>query len=619
MSGFAFNPPSSILATYNPSLFANASLTSYLTYNDAALLYLPKVGGTINFLNCTNNLNIISGSLQLNGVSANLTALTGIVNGTASASRALITDANIDIGSLRNLTATGTLSGATLAVTGTSINLSNPTTINNTCLWTAGGIPSVGNGLNIRFSGVASSGYIRSYNFQTSSDNNLSINSENIYVSSNRRIGIDCSTTPAYKLDVAGDINTSTGYRVAGVLSDLSSIAGVTAGTAQASKALITSASNNIGSINLLQCSTLNSNADLSINGQIFLDNTNQLIGIGTATPHAKIDFLNSTSSTFRLSYTSNAIYSDLYCNSAGTLVLSSPIAPTRLNIIASAPLAYITAQSSGAYPDASYDKLMLLEGSNPNPVQFLVECSNNTSATTTNACFVGTQTVSDLRIGTGNSTKMTIQASNGYVGIATSTPAYPLSVMANVSSTVDVANAGSCVLGFANNSIVHYTIAQTGINISGNFSSGVLASAIWTQSDRRLKEHIRPLPAGIADAMLEVEPRSFRLIGEPNEQVGYIAQDLLGAGLGSVLSMIPDADLTETIDDNGLISPAGIRFEVQYDRVVCLLHMTVLKQAKRIETLERDVVDLKDLLDEHANMIHELREDTDGRVADSA
>lgn len=46
-----------------------------------------------------------------------LNLLDGITNGTAIASKVMITDANVDIGGLRNVTATGTIQAATITAT----------------------------------------------------------------------------------------------------------------------------------------------------------------------------------------------------------------------------------------------------------------------------------------------------------------------------------------------------------------------------------------------------------------------------------------------------------------------------------------------------------------------
>ena len=48
-----------------------------------------------------------------------LEKLDGITDGTAAANKALVADSNIDIDSLRNVTATGTIQGATITATGT--------------------------------------------------------------------------------------------------------------------------------------------------------------------------------------------------------------------------------------------------------------------------------------------------------------------------------------------------------------------------------------------------------------------------------------------------------------------------------------------------------------------
>lgn len=221
---------------FNPSLFSYES--EYLTLQDADLRYV-KIGGDVNANSISCN------SLYLGGSLVDVSAISGVTAGTASASKALIVDANRDITNIRYLTATqltgtlqtasqpnitsvGTLSSLTVsgALNATLSTASQPnitalgtltglnvagvqTTTNSYSIWTGNAsAPTNTNGVGVRFSGLVDggTGYLRAYNYVLAQDNHLSINNGNIYVKNTRNVGID-TTSPAYKLDVNGDIN----------------------------------------------------------------------------------------------------------------------------------------------------------------------------------------------------------------------------------------------------------------------------------------------------------------------------------------------------------------------------------------------------------------------------
>ncbi|EGZ30669.1 hypothetical protein PHYSODRAFT_454938, partial [Phytophthora sojae] len=72
--------------------------------------------------------------------------------------------------------------------------------------------------------------------------------------------------------------------------------------------------------------------------------------------------------------------------------------------------------------------------------VRAAIQCHNSTSATSTNSVFFGSMTNNDLRLGTNDSTRMTILGGTnaGRVGIGTTSPAAQLDVSGSVSQTID-------------------------------------------------------------------------------------------------------------------------------------------------------------------------------------
>lgn len=58
-------------------------------------------------------------------------------------------------------------------------------------------------------------------------------------------------------------------------------------------------------------------------NSKLFWDNTNNRIGLNTATPRTTIDSLNASGAQLRLTYTDNNVYTDFTTNSSGKLTIS--------------------------------------------------------------------------------------------------------------------------------------------------------------------------------------------------------------------------------------------------------------------------------------------------------
>ena len=118
----SFKTASSAAASETMSL----SSAGLLTVADDVVI---KSGGTIGGANDTDLLTLGNGALTVAGtitcntsltigsaamVEADLEKLDGITNGTAAAAKAVVLDSNKDIGTIRNLTMSGTLDGATI-------------------------------------------------------------------------------------------------------------------------------------------------------------------------------------------------------------------------------------------------------------------------------------------------------------------------------------------------------------------------------------------------------------------------------------------------------------------------------------------------------------------------
>ena len=199
--------------TFNSGYFFDKN--GGLSYDTASKYFLRLSGGTVGFIN--------SSLYMYNGAALDFSAISGITPGTVSASKAVIVDANKDISAFRNLTATGTISGGSLSLTGTakttSLLVGTSTNASHmiSCLDSA---MAIGNTRFISLGYADSESNQLEIGFTRNTANSWSIGFHShamIYgtsASSNYYIGINRST-PAYMLDVNGTTNASS-YRVGG-------------------------------------------------------------------------------------------------------------------------------------------------------------------------------------------------------------------------------------------------------------------------------------------------------------------------------------------------------------------------------------------------------------------
>ena len=166
------------------------------------------------FRNVTAAGSFIIGSADMD--ETDLEKLDGITNGTAAANKALVLDASKDLAGLRNLDLDGDMTAATVTMTGFTVDADGDTALKSL---------AVDDGSNI--------GCDSDTDLMTLSDGALAVNGT---LSADTSFTLDTTTLDATEL----------GY-----------LDGVTAGTAQASKALVLDASKNIGSVNQLTASAI--------------------------------------------------------------------------------------------------------------------------------------------------------------------------------------------------------------------------------------------------------------------------------------------------------------------------------------------------------------------------
>ncbi|POM81459.1 Hypothetical protein PHPALM_568 [Phytophthora palmivora] len=233
-----------------------------------------------------------------------------------------------------------------------------------------------------------------------------------------------------------------------------------------------------------------------------------------------------------------------------------------------------------------SYDMPMYFESSNAAPVSFAFQLHNGSNTLNTNSCYLGTVSNSDLRFMTNNSFKVAI-TNAGRMGIGTNAPAALLDVSGSVSSTLDI--AGSGVAYFLKSGGLVSTIGPlSSIAVSIKASSAVLAGAgFYTTSDKRIKKDIEPISESVGDSILDLIPVQYRYKSQGDDvplQIGYIAQDAIKLGLGSIVNF-NDREGLDVEDDS--VDVKDVMFSIDYSKICVLLHVAIKNQAKKIAELE--------------------------------
>jgi hypothetical protein len=149
-------------------------------------------------------------------------------------------------------------------------------------------------------------------------------------------------------------------------------------------------------------------------------------------------------------------------------------------------------------------------------------------------------------------------------------------------------------------------TIAAGGTT-SYNYSIRALGRILCTQSvditsDRRLKYNVNELNDEYCTRFIEnTSPVSFNWIkGDSCLSYGYIAQDLLRHGFDDLVNLAQDPEMREEIDNDGLISPNGIKFTISYQHIIPIL----AKNQKRLMEENRE---MQKSIDKLLEMIQQL------------
>jgi len=372
-------------------------------------------------------------------------------------------------------------------------------------------------------------------------------------ISSTGNVGLP-SSSASYKLNVTGDINLTGSLRFSGIAitataAEINYLDITTAGIAQASKALVLDASKQIKEITKLQIGT---NTTIGI-GDLNIMNTaaNSSIRFGSSETNGNLvtmqwTYVSADSLTNKCSF-------DFYGRSNQMALYNSG----NMSINRASPYAMVDIAGNSNFVTAPYNKILACFGSNASPVQFDIQCSTATSATSTNAAWIGTISNNDLRIGTNNSSKMIILA-NGYVGIGTTTPTYPLHVFSDQNVTYTGGTAFYAYTGSATNIGTNTNPGAVCIFTNGR----ILASEFNATSDSRIKTNIIDIDdVSALNTLRLIQPKKYNYIDTVNRSSnpvwGFIAQQVHGVldyAVNIETDYIPNIfqTATKTVSENG-------------------------------------------------------------------
>ncbi|GMF65230.1 unnamed protein product [Phytophthora lilii] len=333
--------------------------------------------------------------------------------------------------------------------------------------------------------------------------------------------------------------------------SELNSLSGVVAGTAGNSKALVLSSTGSISGINAISAASLSTSGDITCSGAI-----NVFLGYG---------------------------------NQANITTVGSL---TELGINSTPTDEYFSITGSGLdYLDGSYTRMLTFSGSNSTPIRFQIEVHNGTSATATNATWIGNITNNDLRFGINNSTSM-ILTTTGRLGVGTTSPSAPLHITG--SNTYVFGAGGLTVYRLRTDAgATESALGPITYSVAAIFGGYIACTAMAMTSDRRLKRNIQPCPIDRIKRLYDncdvVLYDWIESENRPGQEVDLIAQDLISAHLTDLISVFYRDDIEEGEDPS--LEPAKQQLNVDYSRIS-------VYNMKMIQYLMSEIEDLKAKID---------------------
>jgi hypothetical protein len=562
--------------------------------------------GTLTAISCSGN---ISGTLTT-ASQPNITSI-----GTLTSLTATSITGTLQTAAQPNITSTGNL---TLPASLTITNGSTPISVSNTA--------STSN-YQVRIDSVSGNIDLRNNNSSNTTLLSLVANGSRQLTCINNAnlVNIPNHNGSTAGLQLGGVLITATASDINAIVGTNAYLSGITPGTVSASKALVVDASKNLtglGDVKLANYNKFYLNSDLSNNVYLTSSVNNDIIAysdsissgcfkfqnptygssplfasgtmIRMITGHTSFDIacnynsnwdFKSSGSTYDIKLSPNATTAIQCLASDGTVNL--PIA-LRINKASGSQTALFDAKGSASYLDGSYNRFLRFEGENASPVIFELQVHSGAASTASNAAYFGTVSNNQLRFGTNNSTRMTLNTS-GYLGIGTNSPGTFLHV--NGSTNISLGTGVDTIYQFdvqsGSSTITNLGTAPVSTAASAFFSSYISTLGIKQVSDYRLKCNIKSMPIEQAKKILNVNSSYYNWKSSPDAiaEIGFIAQDIIDAGCPDLVAFSINEDLVA----DGKVLKDKVQLNMRYDRVVCYLLELVKDLNRRVLDIEKN------------------------------
>lgn len=184
-------------------------------------------------------------------------------------------------------------------------------------------------------------------------------------------------------------------------------------------------------------------------------------------------------------------------------------------------------------------------------------------------------------------------------IGIGTTAPSYPLDIRTGVSSVTS--------FGYLNGSGRTGTASKVSRTYSLRTRHNILAAEFHATSDARLKSDITPiLESDAMDFVNKVSAVKYHWKDGEDKglKFGFIAQDLVKAGFNNMVGTTADPEMEEETDAMGFISPAGARFNVNYEMATPILLVAIKQLKTEADLREARIEELEDRLERLEKLI---------------
>jgi|GEM_PF-3205474 len=385
------------------------------------------------------------------------------------------------------------------------------------------------------------------------------------------------------------------------------------------------------GDIDLLGAFNASGNLLVDVNGMVYVNSTNSL-GLGTASPSARLDILHNSGVTNpHIEIRENAANDYARINFANTGSKYWALAgaggttdkfnifyndgTTGTNLVSVDPSTGINMENDLTFNNASNERLRFIGANN------WMSWYNATNVTRqayiyyldgSNEFRIENDLNGPMNLRTNSSTRIHISGS-GEVGIGDTTP----DAIFDVEGTTDGCNFGSrtgAAHGYVNtqrpsgstNSVVqrwrdNTTTLVTVNDMAATYAMTVSGSALasggtWTNSDSKLKENVSELGEGTLSKVMRLKPSSytfrkndsFAFLNLPEEsQFGFLAQEL-------ELEFPEVVKTSIQTDADGEVAVDHELKAVNYEALVPVLTKAIQEQQAIIEQLRADVEELK-------------------------